>query len=120
MVKQRGKNDCGIAAIANATGQSYKSIKKRFGKMDRGGMQLHEIDWLLNEFGTWKERRGPRFTTSVTQWAKRRKTGKYVVLLNTLGWMNLSPELHAVAVVDGQVMGHFAEKWHVECFWREE
>lgn len=117
MVKQRTKNDCGIAAVANATGQTYKAVKEKFGKVDRGGMKIHELDWLLEQFAEWKKVRRPRKDQSAEAWAKKHKTGRYILYLNV---SFLQYEGHAVAVVDGDVLGHHAEHWPVRMVWKIE
>jgi hypothetical protein len=49
-MQQRQQNDCVVAALARAVGQSYTAVKKVCGST-RGGLELHEIDWLLSRFG---------------------------------------------------------------------
>jgi hypothetical protein len=52
-VKQRTQSDCFIAALATATGASYKAVKGTFGDL-RGGVELHEAKWIAAKFGNWR------------------------------------------------------------------
>lgn len=98
MVKQRGKSDCGIAAIASVTGQSYASVKARYGRVDRGGMLSHELEWLLSEFATFKKCR-VRKRLTLAKFVSCHTTGCYVITVGALG--GVFGELHAVGLVDG-------------------
>ncbi len=40
-VKQRNGSDCRIAAVANAAGRPYAEVKRRFGRVNRGGLEYH-------------------------------------------------------------------------------
>lgn len=111
MTKQRHKSDCGIAAVANATGKSYATVKNVFGRIDRGGVQLHELEWLLSNFGTWKMVR-PRAPKPVSQWIRKHQQGIFVVVLN--GFL----DFHAVAVVNGEIFGHYSD-WDVVNYFKQ-
>ena len=110
-MRQRTKNDCVIVAIAVASGRSYKEIKDIFGKLDRGGMLWHEIEWLLSQTGNWRRYRKSKLNLS--SWVQSH-SGRYVVLLDKL------TQMHAVAVVDGVVHGEYAEQWGIVAIWKFE
>lgn len=107
-VRQRGKNDCCVAAVANAAGVSYAAVKKALGTYRRG-LEGHELGWLLSEFGTWHEVR-PRRPPLVSEWLPRHPSGRFVLVLHS-GF--LLDQGHAIAAVDGVVMGEYAESWPV-------
>lgn len=107
MVKQRHNSDCGIAAVANACGVPYKKVKERFGRIDRGGILYHELVWILSEFGDFKEIRVRRPVT-LEHWLTRHKEGTFVLVLH-----KFLDDFHAVAVVNGEVMGHCSPQWTV-------
>ena len=111
MTKQRNESDCCVASVANAVGVSYKTVKDRFGRLDRGGMQHHELNWILSEFGEWRYTQ-PRKLVPIVDWVRRHKEGRYVVILDQLF------SAHAVAVVDGKVIGEYAESWRVNAYWK--
>lgn len=115
MVKQRNNSDCGIAAVANATGKSYAEVKKRFGNV-RGGMKSHELEWILFEFGNWKVVR-TNANRTLDQWLKRKSKGTYVVSIHS---KCLFDEFgHAVAVKDGKVLGEYNPKWFVYEYYKK-
>jgi hypothetical protein len=106
-VKQRGDNDCCIAAIANATNNTYKAVKTKYGRMDRkGGLDHSEVCWLLDQFCNWHLVE-PRRPPNITEWLRRHQTGKYVVILRILF------DCHAIAVIDGKIFGHHSEDWSI-------
>lgn len=103
-MKQRTTNDCGIVAVAVAANVSYATVKAKFGRLDRGGMELHEIDWLVREFG------GSR-----CRCRQRPKLGRFVAL-----YRKKSGEAHLSAIVDGMVHNPVEqiEKCRVEALWQ--
>jgi hypothetical protein len=109
MVRQKNKSDCGIAAVANAVGISYRAVKERFGRMDRGGMLYHELVFIINEFGEWKRLRLRKGTDGkfprLADWVAKHKTGRYFVLVGRL------LEFHAAAVVEGEIMGAWPDDY---------
>lgn len=105
-VKQRTQSDCAIAAVANATGSSYKEIKVLYGGSTRGGIHTTEIAWMLSKFGHWRHTR-PRKPMVMADWIKRHRSGRYVLC------MEIFLTGHAVAVVDGVVLGGYSEKWEI-------
>lgn len=107
MPKQRGVNDCVIAAVANATGNSYATVKKRFGHIDRGGVLRHEMEWLLGCYGHWRIRHTKR---KLSDWVKAVPLGRHVVWLNS---SLLGEKGHVVAVVNGQVVGDYSPDWPI-------
>jgi hypothetical protein len=109
----RNKSDCGIAAVATVTGRSYAEVKRRFGRLERGGMLLHELDWLLNEYGSWHSV-APRKRSLPAEWIKRHSAGAFVVVLDSDPF---SGQTHAIAAVDGRWVGEFAETWEVCQYW---
>jgi hypothetical protein len=113
-VKQRTGSDCCVAAVANAAGKSYAAVKRTCGPI-RGGLQYHELVWLLGEFGEWKETR-PRKHPTLDDWAARNTKGRFVVILRS-GFLD---DFHAVAVVDGAIMGHYSPEWPVTNYFRRE
>ena len=96
IIKQRGKNDCVIAALANALSVDYKSIKKRFGVLDRNGMVPNDIDWIVGEFCNYKKTY-PKKQIPLISWAMRHRKGRFLVIVDMIF------ENHAAAVVDGMV-----------------
>jgi len=111
MVKQRNNSDCCIASIANAVGVPYAVVKERFGKLDRGGMQPHELRWILGEFGEW------HFTkiknpVPISRWVQHHQAGRFVLVLDKIF------TAHAVAVVDGQIIGDSSPEWKVVEYYR--
>lgn len=114
MVRQRGKNDCVIAAVANAVGTSYAAVKRICGSC-RGGLENHEIRWLLSEFGAWKETRCRKMIT-LESFLKRNPAGKYVVSQNQMGWLFGCD--HAIAIVDGVVLGEYNPTHPIDIYWK--
>jgi hypothetical protein len=106
-MKQRTKSDCVIAALAIATGRSYREVKSTFGRL-RGGLEYHEIRWILSEFGTWRETR-PRKLLGLESWLRRHRSGRYVVILKS----GVIDDYHAIAAVDGRLIGEYADDWPV-------
>lgn len=100
-VKQRGKSDCAIAAIANASGQHYSAVKKVCGPI-RDGLSLADVTWLAGKFGGIDFRRYPKPKTRA-QWDRERRPGRYVLLMLSDPCLG---DLHAVASVDGEIIGH--------------
>lgn len=110
-LKQRTKSDCGIVAVAHVTGWSYAKVKQMFGIL-RGGMEIHEIDWLLSNYGDYRPTKARR-TVRLEDWLKRHKTGSYVVVAATI-W-----DSHAIAVIDGAVYGECNPKRIVTHHWKK-
>lgn len=100
MPRQRGKNDCVVAAIATTTGKSYASVKAVCGPI-RGGLECHEWEWLLGEFGDWKRSR-PRQSRTAQQWAEKHSGIRAVLIVDTMSVM--TGNVHAIAIVDGRVL----------------
>ena len=98
MAKQRQKNDCVVAAIANAAGLPYKTVRKVCGTC-RNGLEIHEIEWLLGEFADFKKSRA-RKSQTLDVFARQRNEGIFVVLVVSDLFTN---ELHAIAVVNGKI-----------------
>lgn len=73
----------------------------------RGGLEKHELVWLLNEFGKWKHT-VPRKKPSVAEWLKRHQHGKYVLIQDAP--MRFFGIVHAFAAVDGQLLGDYSEE----------
>lgn len=115
-VKQRNGSDCVIAAVANAVDVTYKEVRARFGGSVRGGLEYHEARWLLSEYGTWRETK-PRNPRPIVEWVKRHPRGRYVLCLQS-GFLGIGD--HAVACVDGVLMGHYSEDWPVVAYFRKE
>ena len=105
VIRQRQRSDCVVAAIANALGLSYSTVKEVCGST-RGGLALHEIEWLAGEFGQWRSI-SPRLGKPLRDWARKHPTGRYVVSLGTF------LAAHAVAVVDGEILGECNESLDV-------
>ena len=103
-MKQRSPNDCGIVAVAAAANVSYATVKTKYGRLDRGGMELHEIDWLVRQFG------GSR-----CRCRQRPKVGRFVAL-----YRKSSGGTHLSAIVDGIVQNPIEqiEKCRVEALWQ--
>lgn len=79
-------------------------------------MELHELRWLLSEFGSWTETR-PRKLPSLEVWLKRHKTGTFVLFLASNPFVNAA---HAVAVVEGVVSDPSANpNWPVQVYFRK-
>jgi hypothetical protein len=105
-VRQRNKSDCCIAAVANAIGISYAEVKRVCGS-SRGGLADHELKWLIGEFSDWRET-VPRRVLSIDEWLRRHRSGRYVLVLYVY-----YGESHAIACVDGQLMGHYSTEWPI-------
>jgi hypothetical protein len=99
-------NDCGLAAVANAAGVPYREVKEVFGRLERGGMEFHELQWLLSRFGVWRHTR-PRRPMTVAGWLPRHRQGRYVLLLDLIF------RGHLIAAVDGVIHGEYADCWTV-------
>lgn len=118
-VRQRGGSDCAIAAIANAVGVSYRMVKTLYGRIS-DGLDSEDIYWLLSRFGECHEIE-PRRRPKMSEWLKRHQTGRFVVSFITgIDIMNLAYDLHAVAVVDGRIMGVYHEGWLICSYHRIE
>jgi hypothetical protein len=111
--KQRQQSDCVVAAISNAVQIPYKMVKDKCGTT-KGGLDYGETLWLLCEFGNWRETK-VRSHMVLKDWLKRKRNqvGQFVLLLNS-GFS----ELHAIAVVDGKVYGHYSETWSIAEYYR--
>ena len=103
MVKQRRKNDCAIAAVANAAKTSYKSVKECFGPL-KNGVNRHELEWILGEFCLWTRVRIRREQT-IAQWLAAHQTGTFLLVTSHI----LDQMGHVVAIVDGAVMGELSD-----------
>lgn len=114
-VRQRTQSDCVIAAVANATGTAYRKVKSVFGRVPRGGVEYHELRWLLSEFGEWHEVK-PRRQRRVSEWLRLHTTKTYVAILRS----GIVDEFHAIAIVGDSVYGDFAESWRVVLYYRLE
>lgn len=100
MIRQRQKSDCAVAAIAMATGNSYRAVKKVCGST-RGGLEIAEIEVVLWEFGKWRRYR-PRKLVTIREFVKR--FPRAVVIISRCFF-----EGHCIAVVDGVVYDPAAE-----------
>ena len=98
IVKQRQQGDCVVAAIATATDKSYSAIKKICGTT-KGGLERHEIEWLLSEVADFKTR---HTKLTADQWAERNPTKRAVLIIwdVSIMWTGSS---HAVAAADGKI-----------------
>ncbi len=92
-MKQKNKSDCVIAALASVVGLPYKAVKDRFGKLENGGMELHEIRWILSEFGEWREIRPRKYWNSKEWIACNLPKGRAIIKV-----MN-----HVVYAIDGNL-----------------
>lgn len=107
MPTPRNNSDCCIAAIASATGVSYAKIKRQYGRLDRGGIPLNAVYGLLLAFAPAREVI-PRKPVTLPQWLTRHPKGRYVVLCDGIF------SAHAVAVVNGTVIGEVSPEWTIE------
>lgn len=94
-ILQRNKSDCAIAAVAQVTGKTYGRIKKICGP-NRGGLDSHEILWLLSHFGSWRQTI-PRKNYTLREWKKKHPT-----CVVSIGYM-FDVAGHALSIVDGVV-----------------
>ena len=115
MIKQRNGSDCVIAAVANAAGVSYAAVKRVCGST-RGGLEEHEVDWLLSRFSGWRKT-FPRKTVVVADWLRRHRMGRYVLVLDVSCF---SQSAHAIACVDGEVMGEYRAEWSISEYYTLE
>jgi hypothetical protein len=97
MVRQRQADDCVVAAVAGAAGASYAAVKRVCGTT-RGGLERHEVEWLLGQFGKWKRSR-PRKDVTAKRWAAAHPTARAVLLVGSR--LNGSDKVHALSAVDG-------------------
>lgn len=95
-MKQRNNSDCGIVCVARLAEKSYREVRSRFGIV-RGGMELHEFEWILGEFCSWTRKRTKKI--SVSEFAERNINGKFAVVCT--GFI----DFHVVAVIGGKVAG---------------
>lgn len=95
-IKQRQKNDCGIAAVATVAHKSYAEIRRLCGPVGRGGLYDHEMLFLLNHYGNWRITI-PRKWHTLDEWTK-----KYPLCVVNIG-MVFDDTGHALAIVDGAV-----------------
>ena len=103
MVNQRRKNDCAIAAVANAANTSYKSVKDCFGPL-RNGVNRHELEWILGEFCLWNRVR-IRSGQTTAEWLASHKKGTFLLVTSHI----LDQMGHVVAIIDGAVMGELSD-----------
>lgn len=106
MVRSRNKSDCGIVAVASVAGVSYAKVKETYGRLDRGGMLPHELEWILSQFCDWRFLKRSR-NRLLSAWTAKHATGKYVVVLDCL------THQHAIAVINGQILGEYGESWEI-------
>lgn len=107
------KNDCAFRAISAVTGISLARLHKTFGPMPRGGLLSSEIQWLIDEVN-FENKLTKSKSNSLDSWIHYHRKGKFVV---SLGSSFLGNEMHAVAVVDGKVVGHYQSNWPVIEYW---
>lgn len=93
-MKQKNNSDCGIVAIATLSGRPYKEVKSRYGKLDRGGMQRHELEWLLSIYLSYRLLRAGK--VSVDKFCANHPLGKFLVVCERSGIQ------HAIAVINGK------------------
>lgn len=99
MTKQHTMSDCAIAAIANVTGVSYHAVKKRYGRCD-DGLTQDDITALLGE--QWRLVR-PRRPRTLAEFLAANIVGRFVVVTRSrMPWVDAD---HAVAVIDGEIIG---------------
>ena len=106
-------NDCAFRAISAATGISLTRLHKVFGPMPRGGLLSSEIQWLIDELN-FENKLTKSKSNSLDSWIRYHRKGTFVVCL---GSSFLGNENHAVAVVDGNVVGHYQSHWPVIEHW---
>jgi len=82
-----------IAAIANATGKSYRLVRQTYGRSVRGGLNSDEGYWLVNQFGDWRKYT-PRKRITIAEFAKKHPMA---VVSVAYAW----GEAHAIAIKDG-------------------
>jgi hypothetical protein len=99
MVRQRQASDCVVAALARVVGKSYAAVRRVCGTT-RGGLETHEVEWLLGEFGTWRTYR-PRREMTAQEWATRNPHARAVLVVESMELA--SGKVHAVSAVDGVV-----------------
>lgn len=104
-MKQRSGSDCGITCVAQLAGKSYREVKSQFGCV-RGGMEKHELEWILSEFCQW-ERKRVRAGITVAEFATKHLDGRYAVACYQF------LDCHVVAVIDGRIHGWDCGNWMV-------
>ena len=119
MTKQKNKSDCCVAAVANACGVSYKHVRQMLGRDSiKGGLWPHELEWLLDQYGTWHTV-WPRRWPVIGDWLKRNKRGTFVVVFRC----DISEDgyaSHAVACINSEIIGHYKEHWPISNYYRLE
>jgi hypothetical protein len=96
---QRQQNDCVVASVARATGKTYTEVKRTCGTT-KGGLEIHEVEWLLRQYGQWK-RFIIRNECTAKQWSAKHPNVKAVLWITprTLG----TDTGHMVSSVKGSV-----------------
>lgn len=113
-VKQRNGSDCAIAAVANAVGTSYAAVRRAYPDSVRGGLEDGDIDYLAGQFGDWRYTNCRKYV-ELDYWLRRHREGRYVLVIST-GFFGVTD--HAVAVIDGRVVGEYTPTWNVSSYWR--
>jgi hypothetical protein len=98
-MRQRGKSDCFIAAIAHATGNSYSAVKRKFGGLERGGARPSEITWLLGEFAGYRVARIRKPAPKAAEWAAKHSRVKAVLIVGVNGFWGGSD--HVISAING-------------------
>lgn len=116
-VKQRNGSDCAIAAIANATGSTYKYVRSLYPGRIQGGIYDHEIRWIMYKyFPNFKYVKSRSPLKELKEWVKKHGRGNYVVILTG----RLCDEsAHAVAVIDGEIVGDYYNSSEVYYYFKE-
>lgn len=76
-VQQRRKNDCTIAAVANALGLTYHRVKTACGPVGKG-LYSHEISWLLSKLDADWQLTRVRKPYPLERFVELRPQGRYV------------------------------------------
>lgn len=106
------KNDCAIRAVSAACGFSYNIVSKTLGPLPKGGLESHELHWLISQFKSDAKRSVSKL--DLGPWLQRNRNGVYVVSVGS--GLGLA---HAVAVSNGIVLGEDCPAgWPVLEYWK--
>lgn len=105
VLKNRRKADCGIVAVANATGQSYAAVRRAFRRrLPRNGLSIAQLEDLLSRFVGWNVVNSRWLGSLAFFLAKPHyQRGRFIAVLG------LYDDCHAVAIVDGKALN--ADGW---------
>jgi hypothetical protein len=102
LIKQKNRSDCGIAAIAMLTHNSYAAVRKQWAQPLRNGMEVDEVTYLFGQFVDWK-RSIIRKPITADAWATKHPQ-KMALLFVENGAIGFDLCLHVVAAIDGKVL----------------